>query len=677
VLEKPFSAYEGDEPYIFVCYAHEDAALVYPELQRLHDDGINIWYDEGISPGQEWTQELADAIEDAAQLLYFVSPASVASRNCRDEIQYAKDHEKPLIAVHLKSSELPGGLKLSLGLDQAILKYEMREDVYQHKLASVLSPTSSESTTEREPTSPARSKTGAYGWSVLVIGLAAVVAGIWLSQQGNLTEPMDHSAPTSITIAILPFTNMSDDPEQEYFSDGITEDILNQLAKSTAMTVRPRSSSFRFKGSKEDPQSIGAQLKVTHLVEGSVRKAGQRVRITTNLINVANNSTLWSERYDQELSDIFQVQDEIAGEIFSALSVRLGGELPAELAGHATRSLENQEAYDAYLRGRFFAERFNNDEAESWFATATELNPDYADAWAMRAHTNTNQSTLGTVPNAGRHLERRREFIARALAIDPENAIALGTRALMDTHYRERDYERAIHELVTLIRKHPNNTDLLYYLGYVFTAVGKPELVHRLARRTVQLAPLSEGALRARVLALSQFGPTADFRSAMEEFSRLGVEDPFLNFNLALLDQDADAIRHEASQGPRWLLIWRQALAAYVEGDLNRAREIVIPLKSGSDYRQHCILSWVAVIDDDLDLAFDEYRKGLEAGEGCAFLQVHGSLPYRKTFPDFFTHPRYMQMLEEFGLDPRSVAQLQIPDLPCSVAQLQIPDLPF
>ena len=108
-METPFAAYQGDESYVFVCYAHEDADVVYPEIMRLHGSGLNIWYDEGISPGHEWTQELADAIENSTQVLYFVSPSSVASRHCRNEVQYALEQEKALVTVYLEPTELPGG----------------------------------------------------------------------------------------------------------------------------------------------------------------------------------------------------------------------------------------------------------------------------------------------------------------------------------------------------------------------------------------------------------------------------------------------------------------------------------------------------------------------------------------------------------------------------------------
>lgn len=137
-MERPFPAYQGDQAYIFVCYAHADADLVYPELVWIKECGYNIWYDEGIAPGEEWTEELAEAIEGASHFLYYVTPDSVASRYCRDEVGYALTNNKRLTAVHLVPTELTKGLQLSTGATQAILKYELNQQDYNEKLQSVL-----------------------------------------------------------------------------------------------------------------------------------------------------------------------------------------------------------------------------------------------------------------------------------------------------------------------------------------------------------------------------------------------------------------------------------------------------------------------------------------------------------------------------------------------------------
>lgn len=139
-MDKPISAYRGNAPYVFVCYAHDDAASVYPELAWLHGQGVNIWYDEGISPGVEWSEELGHAIEDASYVLFWVTANSAASRHCRDEIHFALNRDKPVVAVHLEQSELPVGLELAIGSTQAILAHETSAERYRAKLLDVLAP---------------------------------------------------------------------------------------------------------------------------------------------------------------------------------------------------------------------------------------------------------------------------------------------------------------------------------------------------------------------------------------------------------------------------------------------------------------------------------------------------------------------------------------------------------
>lgn len=133
-VEKPFSAYQGTEPYVFVCYAHEDSDDVYPELAWLQDKGVNVWYDEGISPGLEWSQALANAIQGCARFLYFVSPVSVFSENCRRELNFAQEEGHDVVAIHLSPTQVPAGLRLNLNNRQAVMRHQLTEDVYRNEL---------------------------------------------------------------------------------------------------------------------------------------------------------------------------------------------------------------------------------------------------------------------------------------------------------------------------------------------------------------------------------------------------------------------------------------------------------------------------------------------------------------------------------------------------------------
>jgi TolB-like protein len=191
------------------------------------------------------------------------------------------------------------------------------------------------------------------------------------------------SAPRAIarSVAILPFDNMSPEPESEYFSDGITEEITNSLARVKDLKVAARTSAFTFRGSRADVREIGKKLGVAYVVEGSVRRAGERLRITAQLIDAANGYHLWSERFDRDLGDVFAIQDEVAEHV----TRQILAEIPPELESFTTPRTEDLDAYDAYLKGRQQRHLFSPDSVEraiAWYAKAIEIDPDYAPGYA-------------------------------------------------------------------------------------------------------------------------------------------------------------------------------------------------------------------------------------------------------------------------------------------------------
>src|SRR5438046_4644484 len=191
-----------------------------------------------------------------------------------------------------------------------------------------------------------------------------------------------------MSICVLPFANMSGDAEQEYFSDGISEDIITDLSKVSALHVISRNTAFTFKGKAVDGRQVAGQLNVSHVLEGSVRKAAGRVRITAQLIDGSNDSHVWAERYDRDLKDIFALQDEISHAIVDALKVKL---LPEEKKAMEKHGTEHVEAYNVYLMAReAYATGFEGDTRRSEVIIrlcrrATEIDPDYAEAWALLA----------------------------------------------------------------------------------------------------------------------------------------------------------------------------------------------------------------------------------------------------------------------------------------------------
>jgi adenylate cyclase len=248
------------------------------------------------------------------------------------------------------------------------------------------------------------------------------------------------------SVAVLPFTNMSGDPEQEYFSDGITEDIITDLSKVSGLFVIARNTAFTYKGKAVKVDQVGRELAVAYVLEGSVRKAGQRVRVTGELINANNGGHVWADRYDRDLTDIFAIQDEITHAIVQQLKVKL---LPQEKKSIAQLPTDNVEAYTYYLRGRDFLYRFSKryfELARRMFVKAVELDPDYARAYAGIADCD---SWLYMVYQADVSLEGILETSAKVLALDSNLAEAHTSRGVALSAARKFDeanveFERAL-----------------------------------------------------------------------------------------------------------------------------------------------------------------------------------------------------------------------------------------
>ena len=302
------------------------------------------------------------------------------SKHCVRELGYALNHDIPILRVDLDGSALPPGLELGLQDEQAIDARAFRADRYFEKLLLSLRakpPTVRTATARRLRAALRRPK----NVRVLLLVAALAVGAAWLVQR-TVTMSTEGEAAVALqanpAIAVLPFTNLSNDPNQEFFSDGLTTDILNGLAEIPGLDVVARTSSFRFKHASEDARSIGAQLRATHLLEGTVRTSADRVRISAQLIDAAKGTQIWSRRYARDLDDVFAVQDEITKAILGVLNLHFA---PAE-TGHRT---SNPDAYNALLRGRHHEELMEIEQAVERYERAIALDPRYANAYSRLA----------------------------------------------------------------------------------------------------------------------------------------------------------------------------------------------------------------------------------------------------------------------------------------------------
>ena len=304
----------------------------------------------------------------------------------------------------------------------------------------------------------------------------------------TVAEPAAAAPADEKSIAVLPFVDMSQGKDQEYFSDGITEEILNALTRIEGLKVAGRTSSFHFKGRNESLGAIGAALGVAHVLEGSVRKQGERIRITAQLVKVSDGFHLWSQNYDRKLDDIFAVQDEISVAIASALSSQLMG------AAHGANDagLIDPKAYDAYLRARReLAQRTGEDilQAAALFESATKLQPDFAAAFAGRARALALAWGYLGMRAGDDHGTQAVRAAERALALDPGNAEAHSALGFVYLMYQwrwaesERETERAI-ELA------PNDAEVANFAGDMYRALGDFDSASRWERRAIELDPL-------------------------------------------------------------------------------------------------------------------------------------------------------------------------------------------
>jgi serine/threonine protein kinase/tetratricopeptide (TPR) repeat protein len=478
-------------------------------------------------------------------------------------------------------------------------------------------------------------------------------------QSGESGEPPASDKVASI--AVLPFANRSSIADDEYFSDGLADELLNVLSKIKGLRVIARTSSFQFKEPRDDVATIGRKLNVAALLEGSVRKSGNRVRITVQLVRTSDSSQLWSETYDRMLDDIFAVQDDIAQSVVKALRTKLLGETPdteggvqaaeAEIASAARGRGSKPEAQRLYLLAVHVLDRYTREgtaKAIEHLNQALAMDPEFAWAWRQLGRAYASQAAQGWGP-AAEGYERARNAMERALSLEPDLAeahVALGwIRMAHDWDFRgaEASYARAL-------GSEPRNATVLRGAGVLALTLGRDEEAIRLYRRAVEQDPLSSATYNNLGIALRAAGRLEEAEAAYRKALQLAPErvGTHSGLALALLAEDrADEALAEVLLEPdeAWRL-WALAIIHDARGQGPESDAVLRDLtdKYATDTAHQ--IAEVHAARSEVDAAFEWLEHAYAQRDG-GLMDVRTSPYLRSLHGD----PRWGAFLKKMGLD--------------------------
>src|SRR3984885_3339594 len=568
---------------VFVSDASQDGSIANAIVAALEKNGLRCWIaPRDVTPGALYADVIIRAINGARVLVLVLSQNSVSSSHVGKEVERASSKHRPIIAVRTDATPLTTALEYFLsesqwidadaeGMEAACAKLT---DAVRRLIASpsglraggaAAAPTSTSAKATARP--HPRLFIAALGAIVLMVAAGAY----WLSRSRSSqvaalppqTSPLPavkQVAPPAHSIAVLPFVNMSGDPKQDYFSDGLSEELLNSLAAIPDLQVAARTSSFSFKGKNTDVADIARKLNVGAVLEGSVRKEGNEVRITAQLINALTGFHLWSHTYDRDLKNVLSLQTEIATAVTQSLQATLmaGAATSIELGG-----TQNPDALDAYLRGknlyRLYYDKAHAQESVAAFLEAIRIDPQFAKAYVGAANMQNLYANNFTTGGDDERFwfKQARMNAEKAVALAPELGEAHGavaevlSRGSLDFAHAESEYERAL-------QLSPSDVDVLLQSGVYFVTRGRAEAGIGDIRKAIALDQLNPSAYTRLALALLYAHRYREAVDASNRALQLNRNDSGSNQNLRgwaqLLSGELDASRQSCDTTPRtWI----------------------------------------------------------------------------------------------------------------------------
>jgi len=581
-------------PTAFISYASQDAGLANAVVEALEQSGLTCWIaPRDVVPGALYAGEIVRAINECSLVVLVLSSQSVASPHVGKELERACSKRRRIIALRTDGAALPHDFEYFLSESQWIEVGTKGIVPAAAKLAEAV-----------------RRHLGSDLESSIDDSRAVAAAK-------NTTAISDSPMERVPSIAVLPFANMSGDKEQEYFSDGLAEEIINALAQIAGLKVIARTSAFAFRGQETDIRTIARTLGVENILEGSVRRSGNRIRVTAQLITASDGSHLWSERYDRELVDVFAVQDEMSAAISAALKVRLSPQAAAK-----SRHTPTLPAHEALLKARHFhwkSTAESMEQAKLFHEQAIALDPHYALAHSDYAEYLLGRAVMGLSPMR-KVAPLIRTSAQRALELDPSVAEAHAPLCALAATY-DYDWHEAGRQFL-LAMPGGRGSPLVHHVCGLFYLLGSGRAQEALEQveRAVQGDPLH--LMYRAVLALSLMG-VGRYTQAEELLYQSRDLDP--NHFVTLLEL---AFVHVARQRFAEALPFAEKLFSlhpwYAPsiglyagllvrtGEPDRGREIVEALGEGEAYGAAKGLAVFHSLCNDIDAAADWYEKAIE-----------------------------------------------------------------
>ena len=506
---------------VFLSYASQDAQAAQKICEALRAAGIEVWFDQSeLRGGDAWDQKIRHEIHDCTLFI------PIVSQHTQERLEGYFRHEWNLAIerAHHMARQKPFLLPVVVdgtGDRQALVPDEFRAvqwtrlpggetpPAFVERVRLLVSPQPSHGALTTQPATavpatvamthkPLRVPPWAKSPMLVISAVAALALAYFVVDKNWLFKRTTSSTVSTIavappaasekSIAVLPFLDLSEKHDQEYFADGMAEEVIELLARVPGLKVIGRTSSFQFKGKNPDLRAVGSTLGVNFLVEGSVRKSGDQVRVTAQLISARDGSHLWSETYDKPAGDALKIQDQIAANLVRALQVSVGG---ADAGYSERRTFKSVEAYDLFLRGVHASDRYDKEGFESaaaYFQQALELDPTSVPAAEWLALTQTNIAAWGYVdPRHG--YERAQRSAQRALVLDPKSSLAYS--ALATVHYQyDWDWAAAERDAKEALRLEPHDAGNNGTLGDVYRSLGRWDESARLYETAISFDPL-------------------------------------------------------------------------------------------------------------------------------------------------------------------------------------------